>query len=84
MTYFDSKVISNTPLTDEIYVLVAERHGADANAGQFFMLKAWDNELTLMRPISIFKACRPALFGCICSGRCGDALPSSRPATVQA
>lgn len=56
MTYFDSKVISNTPLTDEIYVLVAERHGADANAGQFFMLKAWDNELTLMRPISIFKA----------------------------
>ena len=62
MTYFDSKVISNTPLTDEIYVLVAERHGADANAGQFFMLKAWDNELTLMRPISIFKACRPSVF----------------------
>lgn len=56
MNYFDSTVISQSRLTDNIYVLVAERKGADAHAGQFFMLKAWERELTLMRPISIFKA----------------------------
>lgn len=56
MNYFDSKVISNKQLTEDIFVLEVERQNADAAAGQFFMLKCWDKELTLMRPISIFKA----------------------------
>ncbi|MCQ2284483.1 MAG: dihydroorotate dehydrogenase electron transfer subunit [Bacteroidales bacterium] len=56
MNYFESNVISNKQLTDDIFVLEVERKDATAAAGQFFMLKCWDNELTLMRPISIFKA----------------------------
>jgi len=56
MNYFASKVISNTQIADDIFVLVVERKGAAAGAGQFFMLKSWDKELTLMRPISVFKA----------------------------
>lgn len=56
MDYFDSTVISNRPLTEDIFVLVVDRKGASAAAGQFYMLKCWDKELTLMRPISIFKA----------------------------
>ncbi len=56
MKYFTSSVINQTRLTEDIFVLTVERHGAPAAAGQFFMLKCWDKELTLMRPISIFKA----------------------------
>lgn len=56
MRYFESKVVANQQITDDIFVLQVERKGVDAGAGQFFMLKSWDNELTLMRPISIFKA----------------------------
>lgn len=56
MEYFKSTVISNEQITDDIFVMVVERNGASAAAGQFYMLKCWDQELTLMRPISIFKA----------------------------
>lgn len=56
MKHFDSTVISQHQLTEDIFVLETERKGAEAHAGQFFMLKAWERELTLMRPISIFKA----------------------------
>ncbi len=56
MEYFKSTVLSNTQITDDIFVVVVERKGASAAAGQFYMLKCWDKELTLMRPISIFKA----------------------------
>lgn len=56
MDYFESKVISNTQIDDDIFVLVVERKGAKAGAGQFFMLKCWDKELTFLRPISVFKA----------------------------
>lgn len=55
MAYFDSIVIAQFQLTDDIFVLTVDRKGAPAAAGQFFMLKCWDKELTLMRPISIFK-----------------------------
>lgn len=56
MTYFESTVIANEQIMDDIFVVSVERHGASAAAGQFYMLKCWDGELTLMRPISIFKA----------------------------
>lgn len=56
MEYFKSTVLSNEQITDYIFVMVVERKGASAAAGQFYMLKCWDQELTLMRPISIFKA----------------------------
>jgi dihydroorotate dehydrogenase electron transfer subunit len=56
MRYFESKVIANRQITEDIFVLQVERCGAEAAAGQYYMLKSWDTELTLMRPISIFKA----------------------------
>ncbi len=56
MEYFDSTVLAHFRISDDIFVLAVERKGAPAAAGQFFMLKCWDKELTLMRPISIFKA----------------------------
>ncbi len=56
MGYFESIVLAQFQLMDDIFVLTVERKGAPAAAGQFFMLKCWDKELTLMRPISIFKA----------------------------
>lgn len=62
MQYFDSTVIRNDQIMEDIFVLVVERKGASAKAGQFYMLKCWDNELTLMRPISIFKAEKDTLY----------------------
>ena len=56
MRYFDSKVLDNQQVAEDIFVLRVERNGAEAKAGQFYMLKSWDKELTLMRPISVFKA----------------------------
>ena len=50
MEYFDSIVLAHFQLTEDIFVLTVERKGASAAAGQFFMLKCWDKELTLMRP----------------------------------
>ena len=54
--YFQSTVLSNIQITDDIFVMTVLRHGASVSAGQFFMLKCWDQELTLMRPISVFQA----------------------------
>ncbi|MCR4965371.1 MAG: dihydroorotate dehydrogenase electron transfer subunit [Bacteroidales bacterium] len=56
MKYFESTVESNIQITDDIYVMTVLRHEAKASAGQFFMLKCWDKELTLMRPISVYQA----------------------------
>lgn len=55
MNCFESQVLHNDQISEDIFVLTASRHGVHAMAGQFFMLKCWDNELTLLRPISIFK-----------------------------
>ena len=48
MDYFESKVVGQEQLTDDIFVLKVERRDAVVAAGQFFMLKCWDNELTLI------------------------------------
>ena len=44
MRYFDSKVLDNQQVADDIFVLRVERNGAEAKAGQFYMLKSWDKE----------------------------------------
>lgn len=56
MNYFNSIVISNKQITSDIFVLCVENKDIKINPGQFFMLKNWKHELTLMRPISVFKA----------------------------
>ncbi|MBO7492484.1 MAG: dihydroorotate dehydrogenase electron transfer subunit [Bacteroidales bacterium] len=61
MKYFQSTVQSNIQLTDDIFVMQVLRHEAPVSAGQFFMLKCWDKELTLMRPISVYQATEETL-----------------------
>lgn len=56
MKYFESKVIGNEQITDDIFVLCVARNDAEVHAGKFFMIKCWDSELTLMRPISLFRS----------------------------
>ena len=56
MQYFKSKVLDHVQVTDDKFILTVERNGAAILPGQFFMLKCWDAELTLLRPISVFKA----------------------------
>lgn len=50
--YEEKKVVSNIEISKNVFQIVIEGkfHG---NAGQFYMLRAWDNEPLLSRPISI-------------------------------
>ena len=61
MEYQKSKVISQKKVAPEIYVIEVALHST-ADPGQFYMLKAWKNDLTLMRPISIFKIEKESVF----------------------
>jgi dihydroorotate dehydrogenase electron transfer subunit len=58
-----AKVISNRPVAPDFYVLEAEfslpggaKGGAGIRGGQFCMLRAWDAEPVLSRPLSVFDA----------------------------
>lgn len=55
MQYSISKVIKQKQIASDIYVMTVSYGGDEALPGQFFMLKAWENQLPLMRPISYFK-----------------------------
>lgn len=56
MIYTTTTVISQKKLASDIFLLEVSRPDCgDIKPGQFFMLKAWFGELTLMRPISVFK-----------------------------
>lgn len=55
MRYLESIVEENQQITDDIFVLCVTFAGGDVKPGQFYMLKSWDTELTLMRPISVFQ-----------------------------
>lgn len=55
MRYFKSKVISQEEIAPQIYLLELSLPDMQADPGQFFMLKSWDDSLPLMRPLSIFK-----------------------------
>ena len=56
MKYLEGKVVSNRPVADNIFVMSVASQENEVKAGQFYMLKSWDTEQTLMRPISVFKA----------------------------
>jgi dihydroorotate dehydrogenase electron transfer subunit len=49
------KILSNIPLPGGFFLLDAE-HPNKAQAGQFYMLRAWASSPTLSRPISVFDA----------------------------
>jgi dihydroorotate dehydrogenase electron transfer subunit len=55
MQYSNTKVISQEKIASDIYVMTVGYEGDETVPGQFFMLKAWENQLPLMRPISYFK-----------------------------
>lgn len=55
MEYYVTTIISNQQIASDIYLLKVKWIGEKSKPGQFFMLKAWDAELTLSRPISVFK-----------------------------
>lgn len=55
MQYSQEKVISNKRLLGDIFVIEVSRPEGEVKPGQFFMLKAWNDELTLMRPISVYR-----------------------------
>lgn len=46
-------IIYNKRLTEEYYLMKVEEKN-NAEMGQFYMLRAWDNEPLLSRPVSIF------------------------------
>lgn len=52
MDYKKVKVVSNIQIDDDIFVLTLDI-GDDVKPGQFYMLRAWDIEPLLARPISV-------------------------------
>ena len=56
MKCFVGEISDNQRITDDIYVIQVSCESVEAKAGQFYMLKSWETEQTLMRPISVFKA----------------------------
>ena len=52
----ESIIAKNVQITSDIFVIDVENPGLKINPGQFFMIKGWGGEPTLMRPISVFKA----------------------------
>lgn len=55
MEYSLQKVINNKRLLGDIFVIEVSRPTGEIRPGQFFMLKAWNEELSLMRPISVYR-----------------------------
>lgn len=50
-----AKILKNERLSEDFYLMVAEEEN-QAEMGQFYMLRAWDEFPVLSRPISVFDA----------------------------
>lgn len=55
MEYFSSKVIRQEKSAPGIFSIEITAPGQTVNPGQFYMLKSWQDNLPLMRPISVYK-----------------------------
>ncbi|MBO4654338.1 MAG: dihydroorotate dehydrogenase electron transfer subunit [Bacteroidales bacterium] len=55
MNYTKQTIITNQRLIGDIFLLRVTRPEGEIRPGQFFMLKSWNEELTLMRPISVYR-----------------------------
>ena len=53
MQFYTSKVIFQTQLATNIFHLIVAKKEEQVLPGQFYMLKAWEDDLPLMRPISV-------------------------------
>jgi dihydroorotate dehydrogenase electron transfer subunit len=56
MQYYASKIISQNKIADQIFHLTVAKNDEEIMPGQFYMVKAWDDTLPLMRPISVYSA----------------------------
>ncbi|MCL1850073.1 MAG: dihydroorotate dehydrogenase electron transfer subunit [Bacteroidetes bacterium] len=54
MQFYNSKIISQKKIATDIFHLVVAKKDEIVVPGQFYMLKAWDDGLPLMRPISVY------------------------------
>ena len=54
MQFYTSKIISQKKIAPNIFHLTAKKNDEMVAPGQFYMLKAWDDSLPLMRPISVY------------------------------
>ncbi len=50
-----AKILENRQVSEDFYLMRAEQEN-DAKAGQFYMLRGWDDYPILSRPISVFDA----------------------------
>lgn len=61
MQYYTSKILFQEKLATNIFHLTVAKNDESIAPGQFYMLKAWDNDLPLMRPISVYNVENKAL-----------------------
>jgi len=54
MQYYTSTIISQKEIASGIYHLTVAKKDEPVAPGQFYMLKAWEDSLPLMRPISVY------------------------------
>ena len=56
MQYYNSKILAQKKIATDIFHLTVAKNNENVLPGQFYMLKAWNDSMPLMRPISIYNA----------------------------
>jgi len=54
MELYTTKIISQKRICSDIFLLAVAKNDEKIIPGQFYMLKAWDDSMPLMRPISVY------------------------------
>jgi len=55
MQYYPAKITLHKKIAPDIFIMEVATPAQERKPGQFYMLKGWNNEMPLMRPVSIFK-----------------------------
>jgi dihydroorotate dehydrogenase electron transfer subunit len=61
MQFYTSQIISQKKIATDVFHLTVKKNEETIAPGQFYMLKAWDDSLPLMRPISVYNVENDAL-----------------------
>lgn len=54
MEYYETKVMYNERIAPGVYVIEVPRNEGIIEPGQFYMLKSWNDQLPLLRPLSVY------------------------------
>jgi len=54
MQFYTSKILLQKKIAPDVFHLTVSKNDEKVAPGQFYMLKAWDDSLPLMRPISVY------------------------------